>query len=267
MPTEHRIALHDDGKCCGVVGTREDQSAKEGFYLRRPPYPTRLLSKPYLDKYQPPIFLKFDSKKGSAIEHVSNFLDTMGPFVGDEDLCLHEFSKSLCGRAYTWYTSLKPRSIPTWDDMVDVFCSKYFHGEETVTLVTLQGTKKRNDEDLMEYIKRFKDIALDCYDHYEERTLVEMCMGNMTMKYRDVLENLEISQFAQLLQKAKKTAQLVRPNLEKSKDRKSTLQAMTVSTSRKRKRPDGREYEIPPSIPCTKTVRCNFRQMDHRRGL
>ena len=26
----------------------------------------------------------------------------------------------------------------------------------------------------MEYIKRFRDIALDCYDHYEERTLVEM---------------------------------------------------------------------------------------------
>ena len=26
---------------------------------------------------------------------------------------------------------LKLGSIPTWDDMVDVFCTKYFHGEET----------------------------------------------------------------------------------------------------------------------------------------
>ena len=48
----------------------------------------------------------------------------------------------------------------------------------------------------MEYIKRFKDIALDCYDHYKERMLVEMCMGNMIMEYRAVLENLEILQFA-----------------------------------------------------------------------
>ena len=83
--------------------------------------------------------------------------------------------------------------------MVDVFCTKYFHREKTVTLATLQATKQRNEEDLMEYIKQFKDIALDCYDHCEERTLVEMCMTNMIQEFRAVLENLEISQFAQLL--------------------------------------------------------------------
>ena len=48
----------------------------------------------------------------------------------------------------------------------------------------------------MKYIKRFRDIALDCYDHYEEKTLVEICMGNMIMEYNVVLQNLEISQFA-----------------------------------------------------------------------
>ena len=99
--------------------------------------------------------------------------------------------------------------------MVDVFCIKYFHEEETVTLATLQPIKQKNDEDLMEYIKRFRDIALDCYDHYEERTLVEMCMTNMIREYRVVLENLEISQFAQLLQKAKKIAQSVKPSSDK----------------------------------------------------
>ena len=80
--------------------------------------------------------------------------------------------------------------------MVDVFCTKYFHGEETVTLVTLQATKQRNGEDLMECIKRLRDIALDYYDYCEEKTLVEMCMTNMIREYRTVLENLEISQFA-----------------------------------------------------------------------
>ena len=78
-------------------------------------------------------------------------------------------------------------------------------------LATFQGTKQRSGEDLMEYIKRFKDKALDCYDHCEKKTMVEMCMGNMIMEYRVVLENLEISQFAHLLQKAKKTAQSVTP--------------------------------------------------------
>ena len=69
----------------------------------------------------------------------------------------------------------------------------------------------------MEYIKRFRDIALDCYDHCEEKKLVEMCMTNMIKEYRVVLENLEISQFAQLLQKARKTAQFVKPSSDKKK--------------------------------------------------
>lgn len=67
--------------------------------------------------------------------------------------------------------------------MVDDFYNKYFYGEEIVTLATLQGIKQRNGEDLIEYIKRFRGIALDCYGHYEERTLVEMCIGSMIMEY------------------------------------------------------------------------------------
>ena len=140
------------------------------------------------------------------MEHVSKFIDTLDPYAANEDLCLWEFSKSLCDQAYTWYIGLKPGLIPTWDDIVDVFCTKYFHGEEIVTIATLQATKQRSGEDLMEYFKRFRDIALDCYDHRKERTSMEMCMTNMIREYRASLENLEISLFAQLLQKTRKTA-------------------------------------------------------------
>nr|XP_023914755.1 uncharacterized protein LOC112026305 [Quercus suber] len=220
---------------------------KERFYTRRPPYPLRVLSKPYPERYEPQVFTQYDGKKGSAVEHVSKFIDTLGPYAADEDLCLREFFKSLCDRAYTWYIGLKPGSIPTWDDMVDVFCTKYFHGEETVTLATMQATKQRNGEDLMEYIKRFRDIALDCYDHCEEKTLVEMCMTNMIREYRAVLENLEISQFAQLLQKARKTAQSLKPSTNK----RSAPQAIAISTSERRRKTDGKEYDTPPPIPCT----------------
>ena len=73
------------------------------------------------------------------------------------------------------------------------FALNTFTEKKTVTLATLQATKQRSGENLMEYIKRFKDIALDCYDHYEERTLVEMCMTNMIREYKAVLENLVIS--------------------------------------------------------------------------
>ena len=102
----------------------------------------------------------------------------------------------------------------------------------------------------MEYIKRFKDIALDCYNHCEEKTLVKMCMGNMIMEYR-VLENLEIPQFAQLLQKAGKITQSVSSSSNRPKEQKSTLQAIKVSTGEKKRKPDRREYETPSPLSCT----------------
>ena len=99
----------------------------------------------------------------------------------------------------------------------------------------------------MEYIKIFRDIALDYYDHCEEKTLVEMCMTNMIKEYRAVLENQEISQFTQLLQKASKTAQSVRPSF----DKRNAPQVMVVSPGERKRKADGREYDTPPPLPCT----------------
>ena len=45
-----------------------------------------------------------------------------------------------------------------------------------------------------------------------------MCMTNMIQEFRAVLENLEISQFAQLLQKVRKMAQSVKLSSDKRND-------------------------------------------------
>ena len=72
-------------------------------------------------------------------------------------------------------------------------------------------------------------------------------MTNMIREYRAVLESLEISQFAQLLQKARKTAQSVKL----SADKRSAPLAIAVSTGERRRKTDGREYDTPPLITCT----------------
>ena len=72
-------------------------------------------------------------------------------------------------------------------------------------------------------------------------------MTNMIREYRAVLENLEISQFTQLLQKARKTAQFMKP----SSDKRNASQVMIVFTSERRRKTDGREYDISLPIPYT----------------
>ena len=57
-----------------VVALLEQERAKvpkEIFYARRPPYPPRILSKPYLERYEPRTLAQYDGKRGSAIKHVS----------------------------------------------------------------------------------------------------------------------------------------------------------------------------------------------------
>ena len=89
------------------------KTPKERFYARRPPYPLRVLNKPYPERYESRAFAQYDGRKGSVAEHVSKFIDTLGSYAADEDLSLREFSKSLCDQAYTWYIGLKLGSIPT----------------------------------------------------------------------------------------------------------------------------------------------------------
>ena len=137
--------------------------------------------------------------------------------------------------------------------MVELFCGKYFQVEEKITLVNLHTTKKTSGEDLLHYIHCFRDISLDCYANYEEGELAGVCIDNMLPKFQAHLENLDISRFAQLLQKAWKMALLVKPHIEKPKEKKSQPQVLTVSTvNNKRKKSAERPFEKPLSlVPCT----------------
>ena len=97
---------------------REKLSGISKQFSQDPPFPPEVLSKLYPKGYEPPKFHPFDGINGSAMEHMSRFIHTMDPYAGDRELCLREFAKSLVDRAYTWYTTLRPGSIKTWDEMM-----------------------------------------------------------------------------------------------------------------------------------------------------
>ena len=75
----------------------------------------------------------------------------------------------------------------------------------------------------------------------------------MLPKFQAHLENLDISRFAQLLQKARKTTLSVKLHTEKPKEKKSQPQVLTVSTvNNKRKKSSERSFEESPlPVPYT----------------
>ena len=104
---------------------RELQRTNEDWkYFPQPPYSASLVNCPYPKGYETPSFVLFDGGKGSPREYISRFIDVLGPHASDHNLRLREFSKTLTDRAYTWYTTLAPDSIRTWEDMAGKFCKK-----------------------------------------------------------------------------------------------------------------------------------------------
>lgn len=151
-----------------------------------------MYQEPYLKGYETPNFILLDDRKGSPKEHISQFLDALGQHAGDRNLRLCEFSKSHMGRAYNWYTILAPRTIHTWDEMVGKFCKKYFQNEEKVTTIMLSNTQQNQGENLVDYVHRIWDLALDYCDSDDEVALVGICINNIISKYRVYLENIGI---------------------------------------------------------------------------
>lgn len=61
-------------------------------------------------------------------------------------------------------------------------------------------------EDHMTFVKRFCDLALDCYDKKDKEALVEICISNNIIDYKVYLENIAIGQFLRLIEAIKKTS-------------------------------------------------------------
>lgn len=176
----------------------------------RPPYPISIATKPYPVGYAVPNFQKFDGRRGNTIEHIARFIDALGPFAHNSELCLREFSKSLTDQAYTWYLNLKPRLIQDWDHLVTLFNAKFFCGDAKFTLVELSRTRQYSGEDLDVYVRRFRERALYCSDAVDEETLIGVCLHGMVNEYRVYLENLTFPSFSKLIEAARRTNESVR---------------------------------------------------------
>ncbi|KAL6178758.1 hypothetical protein ACLB2K_050276 [Fragaria x ananassa] len=128
------------------------RSSEDWKYAPQPPYPSSIMHLAYPKNYETPTFTLFDGRKGNPKEHISRFIDALGPHASNHNLRLREFSKTHTDRAYTWYTTLAPGSIRTWDEMAGKFCRKYFQHEERVTIAQLNNTRQQAGENLVEFV-------------------------------------------------------------------------------------------------------------------
>ncbi|KAJ1385748.1 Ribonuclease H-like superfamily [Sesbania bispinosa] len=174
-----------------------------------PPLAEFVVTTPYPQGYQPPAFRKFDGT-GSATEHVRSFLDDLGIYRSNRNLRLKEFSKSLAGRAFTWYAKLKSYSIKTREELVTEFCGKFLEEERALHIMDLGRIKQKAGEGLVTFIKRYRDRALQCKETLPEADLVYGCIKNIEDGSQIFLSLSSVSTFAELMRKAADVAKAMK---------------------------------------------------------
>nr|POF06654.1 hypothetical protein CFP56_29243 [Quercus suber] len=117
------------------------------------------------------------------------------------------------------------------------FMKKFFALEEKLTLTNLQQEKQRVSEGMLEYICRFRDPSLLCYELVEEEKLVNNCISSMLYEYWPYLENLQISSFTRLVEASRRTSMSVR---KPSKG----LTSQTANKPRQPWRREGKKVEV-----------------------
>ena len=170
------------------------RSEKESFArVYRKPYPTEFDSAVPPTNWRLPEFVRFsgdDSK--TTLEHISQYLAQLGEAGSMEALRVRYFSLSLTGTAFSWFSSLGPSSISSWEQLEQKFHEHFYDGTNEMKLSNLTSVKQRRDESVSDYIRRFKDVKNRCFRlTIGEKDVADLAFDGLRSHIKDRLENIE----------------------------------------------------------------------------
>lgn len=131
--------------------------------------------------------------------------------------------------------------------MASKFCQKYFQTKDQITMEDLNAALQGPKEGLVDYLKRFRNLALDCYQSKSKEELVHLCIDNMVNNQRVFLKNHGISTFSLLLEKASRIVLSTRaiPTLKR-------WQAPQAAIAERRFQPYKKRMPRKESLTCSK---------------
>ena len=113
------------------------------------------------------------------MEHLAYFEAICGDTARSPSLLLRQFSASLTGAAFHWYSRLPAGSIHNWATMKHMFRSHFVSMNKEITILELSQIRQRRDEKIEDYMIRFRNnyVRLTREMHVEDA--VQMCIHGM----------------------------------------------------------------------------------------
>ncbi|KAG9444879.1 hypothetical protein H6P81_016219 [Aristolochia fimbriata] len=127
-------------------------------------------------------------------EHIEKFLEICDTFrfkdVINEAVWLRIFPFTLRDRAKSWYHTLPPESIRTWEELQRKFLGRYFPLAKTIKLRNaISNFMPEHDEQLYEAWERFKELLRKCPNHgIPLRTQIETFYNGIIVSTRNLID-------------------------------------------------------------------------------
>jgi len=159
---------------------------------------------PYPTGWHVPNFVKFSGDDNrSTWEHISKYIPQLGEVGSSKSLCVRMFSLSLTRTAFSWFSSLVPNSIHSWDELEQKFHDHFYSGDNETKLTDLTSIRQGRDESIHEYFKRFKYIKNRCFNlSLSEKDLIDLALAGLRSSYREKLDGSSFYSINQLHAKA-----------------------------------------------------------------
>jgi hypothetical protein len=108
--------------------------------------------------WRTPDFVKFNGEDNRTTwEHISQYLAHLGEVGSIDPLKFRLFSLLLTGIAFSWFSSLSPNSIDSWEQLERKFHDHFYCSENELKLSDLTLVRQGRDESVNDYIRRFRD--------------------------------------------------------------------------------------------------------------
>jgi hypothetical protein len=139
-PMTHRLGQTSTGNYeTDLARMREDLASMFKSKLDLDMGRSRLYQRPYVDAFdlipypaswRVPDFVKFsDDDIQSTREHISQYIAQLGETGSIKSLRVRLFSLSLTGTTFSWFLSLAPNSIRSWDKLEQKFHDHFYSGD------------------------------------------------------------------------------------------------------------------------------------------
>jgi hypothetical protein len=136
-------------------------------------------------------------------EHVSQYLAQLGEVGSIDALKICLFSLSPTATAFSWFSSLSPNSVNSWEQLERKFHDHFYSPENELKLLDLTSVSQGRDESVSDYIRRFRNTKNWCFNlTIIERDMDDLAFNGLCSYLREKLDGHTFITYSQLQQKA-----------------------------------------------------------------